>query len=44
MNEQDVEKEIQAKELNAPRLSPELIESKIKSKTSLLSILWQIML
>lgn len=29
MNEQDVEAEIQSKNLNAPRLSPELIDSRI---------------
>lgn len=30
MNEQLIEKEIQAKGLNAPRLTPDLIDSKIK--------------
>jgi hypothetical protein len=30
MNEQEVEKEIQEKGLTAPRLTPELIDSKIK--------------
>lgn len=29
MNEQEVEKEIERKNLNAPRLTPELIDSKI---------------
>ena len=29
MNEQDIETEIQSKNLNAPRLSPELIDSRI---------------
>lgn len=31
MSEQQIEKEIQAKGLNAPRLTPELIDSKVKS-------------
>lgn len=31
MTEQAIEKEIQAKGLNAPRLTPELIDEKIKS-------------
>lgn len=33
MNEDELEKEIQEKGLNAPRLTPEDIDSKIKSKT-----------
>ncbi len=32
MNESQIEKEIQDKKLNAPRLTPNLIDSKIKSK------------
>ena len=32
-DEQNTEKEIQKKNLNAPRLTPELIDSKIKGKT-----------
>ena len=32
-NEKTIEKEIQAKNLNAPRLTPDLIDSKIKDKT-----------
>jgi hypothetical protein len=32
MNEQEIEAEIQSKELNAPRLSPELIDSRIVSE------------
>lgn len=31
MSEQQIEKEIQDKNLNAPRLTPQLIDSKIKS-------------
>lgn len=31
MSEQQIEKEIQKKGLNAPRLTPDLIDSKIKS-------------
>ena len=33
MNENEIEEEIQAKNLNAPRLTPELIDSKIKEKS-----------
>jgi len=32
MNEQAIEAEIQSKNLNAPRLSPELIDSRIESE------------
>ena len=32
-NEKSIEKEIQAKGLNAPRLTPDFIDSKIKSKS-----------
>ena len=32
-NEIEIEKEIQKKKLNAPRLTPDLIDSKIKSKS-----------
>ena len=32
MNEESIEKEIQEKGLNAPRLTPDLIDSKIKGK------------
>ena len=32
MSEQEIEKEIQAKGLTAPRLTPELIDAKIKGK------------
>jgi hypothetical protein len=32
MNEQDIEKEIQDKNLNAPRLTPQLIDEAIKSE------------
>ena len=32
MTEQSIEKEIQEKNLNAPRLTPDLISSKVKSK------------
>ena len=32
MTEQSIEKEIQAKNLNAPRLTPDLIDSKITGK------------
>lgn len=32
MNEQIIEKEIQEKNLNAPRLTPDLIDSKVRSK------------
>lgn len=32
-NEQSIEKEIQAKNLNAPRLTPDLIDSKVKEKS-----------
>jgi hypothetical protein len=31
-NEKAIEKEIQAKNLNAPRLTPDLIDSKVKDK------------
>jgi len=31
MSEEQIEKEIQEKGLNAPRLTPELIDSKVKS-------------
>ena len=33
MSEQDIEKEIQEKGLNAPRLTPALIDSKVADKT-----------
>ena len=33
MNENEIEEEIQAKNLNAPRLTPALIDSKIKEKS-----------
>lgn len=33
MNENELEKEIQEKGLNAPRLTPDLIDSKIKEKS-----------
>jgi hypothetical protein len=33
MNEQEIEKSIQAKGLNAPRLTPEHIDSVITNKT-----------
>jgi hypothetical protein len=32
MNEQEIEKEIQSKELNAPRLTPKLIDDQVKDK------------
>lgn len=32
MSEQSIEKEIQEKNLNAPRLTPDLIDSKVKSR------------
>lgn len=32
MNDTDIEKEIQEKGLNAPRITPEIIEGKIKSE------------
>lgn len=32
MTEQSIEQEIQEKKLNAPRLTPDLIDSKVKSK------------
>jgi Phage protein (N4 Gp49/phage Sf6 gene 66) family len=33
MNEKDIEQEIQEKGLNSPRLTPELIDSKIRDKS-----------